>query len=114
MSLVAGIDPVSEFGPPVYPVNVVLADDAGEGAAGHNSEGQAVVVACLFQGSSDESGGIVKACAVVEPRKPLFEVCAIAVDQFCEFMRIVFGNLPQFQGICYAQSEPMHGPSIRT
>src|SRR5262249_3871046 len=114
MTLVAGIDPVSEFGPPVHPVDVVLADDAGEGAAGHNSEGQAVVVARLFQGSSDKSGGILNACGVVEPREPLFEVCAVAVDQFGEFMCIVFRNLPQFQGVCYTQSQPMHEPSIRT
>ena len=114
LTLVAGIDPVSEFGSPVHPIDVVLADHAGEGASGHNSEGQAVVVACLFQGSSDESGGIVNACAAVEPRKPLFEVCAIAVDQFGEFMRIVLGNLPQFQVVCDAQSQPMHAPSIRT
>jgi hypothetical protein len=29
-------------------------------------------------------------------------------------MCIVFRNLPQFQGVCYAQSQPMHEPSIRT
>ena len=114
LALVTRIDPVSELGPPVQPIDVVLADDAGERAVGHDSEGQAVVIVGLFQGSSDESGGIMNVRAVVEPGEPLLEVCAIAVDQFREFIRIVFRNLPQFQSVCNAQGQPMHEPSIRT
>ena len=81
----------------------MLADNTDQQIITDNDEGEPVIIGGLLKRSADESSSVVDAVAVVQPRQPLSQVGAIAVDERAQFFGIVFRNLPKHDALSDAQ-----------
>ena len=81
----------------------MLADNTGQQTITDNNECESIVIGSLFERPADESRGVVDSVAVVQPRQPLSQVGAIAVDERAEVFGIVFRNLPKHDALIDAQ-----------
>ena len=81
----------------------MLADNAGQQTITDNNECESIVIGSLFERPDNESCGVVESVAVVQPRQPLSQIAAIAVDERGQLLGIVFRNLPKHDALIDTQ-----------